>query len=132
RGLASAGGDVSFPQGAGRAGLARARRGRRGRAADPEKTGRARARAMKTQGLAVFNSRDLSEIKKRGIPPGEALRQLETLAHPPAPAHLERPCVPGDGITVLPESEADRHLAAADTARLAGRLGAFTPASGAS
>jgi len=80
---------------------------------------------------AGLSSADLERLAARGIPAAEAVRQLERLRRPPAPARLVRPCTVGDGIERLDPGARPDLLARAEAARGAGRLARFVPASGA-
>ncbi|HTR96654.1 MAG TPA: DUF4301 family protein [Candidatus Acidoferrales bacterium] len=78
-----------------------------------------------------FSPRDEALLAARGLSPGEVRRQIATMAHPPAPARLVRPCTLGDGIERLEGAAMERALARHAVARDAGRVTAFVPASGA-
>src|SRR4051794_13044916 len=79
----------------------------------------------------LFSSRDLSQMAESGIPPEEAARQVEIFRHPPAYAHLLRPCRVGDGTRVREEEEKPRLRQLAEAAAASGRASRFVPASGA-
>lgn len=74
---------------------------------------------------------DLSQLRRHGISREEAESQLALLRDPPAPPVLEGPCTAGDGIVRLEEDRHAELIARFDTAREAGRVTKFVPASGA-
>ncbi|MBI4397308.1 MAG: DUF4301 family protein [Elusimicrobia bacterium] len=78
-----------------------------------------------------FTTEDLRQMRERGIPEEEALRQLILFISPPGAIQLNRPCTVGDGILALREAEAGRLIERFDEARLSGRAMRFVPASGA-
>ncbi len=80
---------------------------------------------------APVTSRELAQLAARGIPPDEAMRQLEQLRQPPPAVELVRPCTLGDGIERLDVAERARLAALHDAAAARGELCAFVPASGA-
>lgn len=74
---------------------------------------------------------DRERLAAHGVDLREAQRQLELLRRGPRPVCLQRPCTPGDGVTVLDSVEAQR-LAAAFHGLCSGlSLLKFVPASGA-
>jgi hypothetical protein len=78
-----------------------------------------------------FTPADLEQLAARGIDSAEAERQLAVMARPTAWAALDRPCIAGDGIDRLDETQRERLLASHASAAAAGRVSAFVPASGA-
>lgn len=80
---------------------------------------------------ADLTTADRQELRRRGLSEQEARRQLELLRDPPRPAHLIRPCTPGDGIVYLPAERHEQLIALAESAAEAGRCSKFIPASGA-
>lgn len=78
-----------------------------------------------------FTERDLQQLRDHGIPPEEAAGHLATIAAGVPYAALDRPCTPGDGITVLDEAELERLSRRGEEAARAGRCMKFVPASGA-
>ena len=74
---------------------------------------------------------DRAQIVRHGLTVEQVLRQIELFKHPPRYVRLERPCLPGSGIRVLDEQQADVCLATFATACAQGRFLKFTPASGA-
>lgn len=78
-----------------------------------------------------FTERDLRQLRAHGISPEQAANNLATLAAGVPYAVLDRPCTPGDGITVLDEPELERLSRRGEEAARAGRCLKFVPASGA-
>ena len=78
-----------------------------------------------------FTERDLGQLRDRGITPEQAADYLATLAAGVPYAVLDRPCTPGDGITVLDGAELERLSRRGEEAARAGRCLKFVPASGA-
>ncbi len=74
---------------------------------------------------------DLDQLRRRGIPEQEALRQIALLRRPRRYARLDRPCRPGDGLETIPREAEGRLAGLAEAAASAGRLLNFVPASGA-
>jgi hypothetical protein len=74
---------------------------------------------------------DHAQLAARGIAVATVQRQLAQLTGPPPCVQLERPCIPGDGILVLPETQVAAARQAYEAAAAAGRLLKFVPASGA-
>jgi len=74
---------------------------------------------------------DRAQIVRRGLTVEQVLQQLELFKHPPRYVQLERPCLPGAGIRVLDEQQAEACMATFATACAQGRFLKFTPASGA-
>jgi len=78
-----------------------------------------------------FSDEDLSHLKRLGIDPVKAVRQINLLRTGQIDIKLERPCTAGDGIMqIRPESHA-RLNRGFENAAAAGRLLRFVPASGA-
>jgi hypothetical protein len=75
--------------------------------------------------------RDLAQLEAAGISEAEALRQMELLARPPAPAPLLRPCVAGDGVRRLDPGEEGAYEARGEALLRRVRAAKFVPASGA-
>jgi hypothetical protein len=80
---------------------------------------------------STFTPADLEQLAARGVAVAEAERQLETLAHPPAPIALDRPCTPDDGIVRIGADEGRELLKTHAEVAERGRVLAFRPASGA-
>jgi hypothetical protein len=78
-----------------------------------------------------LSSADREQLAAEGIRHEEAERQLALLREPPPPARLVRPCTVGDGIERLSPERQEELLRLGATARRAGRLLKFVPASGA-
>jgi hypothetical protein len=79
----------------------------------------------------VWSEEDLQSIVAQGLTAGEVERQLAVFRRGIPPVRLNRPCRPGDGIVVIPETEQQNLLAAYEEARRTRRLMKFVPASGA-
>ena len=79
----------------------------------------------------LFSPRDLRQMAELGIPPEEALRQVELFRNPPPFTRVLRPCRPGDGIRRLAADDEPALLARYDEAVRHGRVGKLVPASGA-
>ena len=78
-----------------------------------------------------FSAEDLNKLKRLGIDPARATRQINLLRTGQIDIKLERPCIVGDGIIQLqPEANA-RLQKAFEKAAETGRLLRFVPASGA-
>ena len=78
----------------------------------------------------LFSAADLQQLTMLGIDPNRAERQLALLRAGQSWMHLERPCVPGDGILQL-EGRATLYEQRFAQAVADGRLTRFVPASGA-
>lgn len=78
-----------------------------------------------------LTARDLERLQAHGVNAAEVERQLALFRSPPPPLRLARPCTVGDGIRRLDASECQEFLQAYETARGAGRIVKFVPASGA-
>src|SRR5262245_42299311 len=79
----------------------------------------------------LFTPQDLRQMSQMGLSPQEARRQVELFRNPPPYTRVLRPCRPGDGIRMLPESTHAALLDLFDAAARRGRVGKFVPASGA-
>ena len=78
-----------------------------------------------------FSNDDLNHLKRLGIAPAKAVRQINLLRTGQIDIKLERPCTAGDGIIqIRPESHARLNMVF-ETAAATGRLLRFVPASGA-
>ena len=77
-----------------------------------------------------FTRKDLLQMKKRGISPKDAARQLRLFRNPPKTILLDRSCTLGDGIHSFPRTEIQRFIKLAEEARFTGRFMKFVPASG--
>jgi hypothetical protein len=76
-----------------------------------------------------FSDADTDQLNARGISPAEVERQLELFCNPPGCPDLVRSCGIGDGVErIVDAAECE---AAFESARAAGRLTKFVPASGA-
>lgn len=78
----------------------------------------------------LFSPRDLAQMAALGIRQDEAIRQIELFRNPPPYTRVIRPCIPGDGIRTLSESDPTLIELFEETARQ-GKVGRFVPASGA-
>jgi hypothetical protein len=78
-----------------------------------------------------WTEEDRQSIALHGLTVEEVDRQLAFFRRGVPPVHLNRPCVAGDGIVVIPEAERSSLLAVHDEARRTHRLMKFVPASGA-
>ena len=74
---------------------------------------------------------DRQQLAAVGISSEEAERQLALLSGTPPATRLDRPCVVGDGVSVLGPGRQEALLARGAAAAAAGRLSKFVPASGA-
>lgn len=79
----------------------------------------------------ITSDADRAQLAELGIAPEEVERQVALFARPPAPMRLERPCTLGDGVRTLSAAQRDAARRAHAAAAAAGRVGKFTPASGA-
>lgn len=79
----------------------------------------------------LFTDCDLRQMAELGIPPEEAMRQIELFRNPPPYTRVLRPCTPGDGIRSFFDSDHSELLAVFEEAAIQGRIGKFVPASGA-
>jgi hypothetical protein len=79
----------------------------------------------------LFTQADLKQMEKLGISEEEARRQLTILEKGQRWTVLERPCTPGDGITILDPEDQDYLLRRWQEGAENGRMSAFVPASGA-
>ncbi len=78
-----------------------------------------------------FTEQDIKQLRGHGISPEQAAAHLATIAEGVPYTALERPCTPGDGITVLDQAELERLCWRGEEAAVAGRCVKFVPASGA-
>lgn len=78
-----------------------------------------------------WSAADLAQLGERGITPEEADRQLDLIAHPPAPLAIERPCTVGDGIVRMGAEDGGELLQLHADVADRGRVRTFVPASGA-
>ncbi|MEN8687480.1 MAG: DUF4301 family protein [Desulfuromonadales bacterium] len=78
-----------------------------------------------------FSTEDLRQLKRLGIDPAHANRQITLLRTGQIDIKLERPCIVGDGINQLQPAATTRLQKAFVKAAAAGRLRRFVPASGA-
>ena len=81
--------------------------------------------------MTRLSAADRRQIQRHGLELDEVERQLGLFADPPLPTELDRPCITGDGIRRLEESEEESLLARSAEAIAAGRVSKFVPASGA-
>jgi len=79
----------------------------------------------------LFTKKDLEQIRYRGVPVEEAIRQIALFRNPPAFLTLDRPCLVGDGILVISSDEIQELVALHGRAAREGRVQRFIPASGA-
>lgn len=73
---------------------------------------------------------DLRQLRERGIPVEEAIRQLGLFEQPPGFSCLDRPATLGDGIETVAAQDVPRWIALHERAEREGRLVKFVPASG--
>ena len=74
---------------------------------------------------------DLEQIAARGLTPEQVQYQIELLQRGFPFANLDRPCVSGDGITVIGDRKADEYIEKYESTVAAGRVMKLVPASGA-
>ncbi len=79
----------------------------------------------------IFQDRDQDQIAAHGTTEKAILKQIETFRRGFPFADLDRPCTPGDGVTVLSPQDAAPLQARYTQAVSAGRVQKFVPASGA-
>ena len=79
----------------------------------------------------LYTQADLEQMEKLGITEDEARRQLAILEKGQRWTALERPCTPGDGITILDPEDQEHLIRRWQEGADKGRLGGFIPASGA-
>ena len=79
----------------------------------------------------MFGKEDIDQIKARGITIEKITAQIETFTRGIPFLRLNRPCIVGDGITVLQEGDLKRLSGIYSEASLTGRAMKFVPASGA-
>jgi len=79
----------------------------------------------------MFNTNDLTRIKKRGLTTREIISQIALFKKSDFYLKLNRPCKVGDGITVLKQHDIDRLAELYTKESLFGRAMKFVPASGA-
>jgi len=79
----------------------------------------------------MLTTADLDQLSAHGIDRAEADRQLALLAHPPAPALLDRPCTVADGVLRLDEAAQERFETSGSAYLSSVRATKFVPASGA-
>lgn len=79
----------------------------------------------------MFSNSDRRQISELGITEQEVLAQIEIFKKGFPFVNLAKPCTPGDGIETLEPREAGERIGFYETAREAGRLTVFVPASGA-
>jgi hypothetical protein len=80
---------------------------------------------------SIFNEEDLIDIRSRGIAPEKVLEQVEKFRKGFPFAKLIRPCIIGDGIRLLEDSDIERLHGSFEKAESSGRIIKFVPASGA-
>jgi len=78
-----------------------------------------------------FSEDDLRQIREEGLAEAEVRRQWETFRRGVRPLILDRPCRVGDGIETVDAGQMPALAALNDSARDAGRITIFVPASGA-
>ena len=81
--------------------------------------------------MTPFSDSDLRQLADIGIPPSEVERQLSTLRNPPSPVRLLRPCVLGDGIHSLTDTDRDELCEDWRSLVRERSMAKFVPASGA-
>ena len=79
----------------------------------------------------LFTQADLEHMEKLGITEDEARRQLAILEKGQRWTVLQKPCTPGDGITILDHEDQERLISRWQEGADEGRLSCFLPASGA-
>ncbi|MEA1935724.1 MAG: DUF4301 family protein [Thermodesulfobacteriota bacterium] len=80
---------------------------------------------------SIFTDEDIKRIEAERLTEEKALAQLEFFRMGAPFVRLNRPCMVGDGITVIPEEEREGLIAVYDGAVKKGRMTKFVPASGA-
>jgi hypothetical protein len=78
-----------------------------------------------------FTPADEQDIQNRGISTAEFVALIHQFTHHTKPIHLEKPCVPGDGINVLSPQECHKYQSHYGELRKGKRIVKFVPASGA-
>ena len=78
-----------------------------------------------------FTADQLKELESRGLTAADVAIQIHRFTKEILPIKLERPCIPGDGIHVLPASECHRYLSIYENDRQPYSIAKFVPASGA-
>ena len=81
--------------------------------------------------MGVWSSKDEAQIRARGMTVEQVEDQIARFVRGFPPLTLDRPCIVGDGIRTLAESEIPLLEARFREAQLAGRISKFVPASGA-
>jgi hypothetical protein len=81
--------------------------------------------------VGVWSSKDEAQIRARGMTVEQVEDQIARFVRGFPPLTLDRPCIVGDGIRTLAESEIPLLEARFREAQLAGRISKFVPASGA-
>jgi hypothetical protein len=79
----------------------------------------------------IFHERDQHQIAAQGTTEKAICNQIETFRRGFPFAQLDRPCTPGDGVTVLSPQDAKQLTSRYAEAMSAGRVQKFVPASGA-
>ncbi len=74
-----------------------------------------------------FSAEDLNQLKRLGIDPARATRQINLLRTGQIDIKLERPCIVGDGIIQLQPAANARLQKAFEKAAAAGQVAAFCP-----
>ncbi len=79
----------------------------------------------------ILAGEDIRSIEAEGLTEDKVLAQLEFFKKGASPVRLNRACMVGDGITVIPEEKMEELMAIHDEAAGKGRMLKFVPASGA-
>lgn len=79
----------------------------------------------------ILTGEDIRRIEAEGLTEDKVLEQLEFFKRGVSPVRLNRACMVGDGITVIPEEKMEELTAIHDEAAGKGRMLKFVPASGA-
>ncbi len=81
--------------------------------------------------IVELNQSDINQIQELGKTPAQVLQQLEAFRNGFPFVRLKRPCLLGDGVAPLSDSEAERRMEDFRPHVGAGRVMKFVPASGA-
>ncbi len=78
-----------------------------------------------------FNKEDESELQRRGLQISDLMQQIHQFTKETKPVKLEKPCTPGDGLTILNGSECHRLQKVFESEKNRFTQMKFVPASGA-
>ena len=79
----------------------------------------------------IFEEQDQHQIAAQGASEQAIRDQIDTFRRGFPFVQLDRPCTPGDGVTILSQEDAEPLASSYNEAAAAGRVRKFTPASGA-